>query len=217
MVALPLGRYKTCPYCLSIMIDSEQFQNTIHRFIELYGDRTEGIGDEIHAGLAWIDETKFVLIGAADAAALSPPSWRRVLRLFDLAGQLRRPVLLWDVPFQADITNPTDTLLHRSAAQNSQLHLLKLPVPVIGIYDKLCLQSDFTTVDAAILLQQVEAGSQPEPSEIETASTLIKVRDNPSHLKSDILELLNHLSTLPVEKLVHGRLEGVRRTVEDSI
>ena len=199
-----------------LMNQSKQFQNTIHRFIELYGDRTEGIGDEIHAGLAWIDETKFVLIGAADTVTLSPPSWRRVSRLFDLAEQLQRPVLLWDVPFQADITNPTDTLLHRSAAQNSQLHLLKLAVPVIGVYDKLPLQPDFAAVDAAVLLQQEEAGLQPKPSETETSSTRIKVTNNPSHLKSDILELLNHLATLSVEKLVHQRLEGLRRTVEDS-
>ena len=40
------------------MIDSKQFQDTVHRFIELYGDRTEGIGDEIHAGLAWIEKTQ---------------------------------------------------------------------------------------------------------------------------------------------------------------
>ena len=198
------------------MIDSKQFQNTIHRFIELYGDRTEGTGDEIHAGLAWIDETKFVLIAGADTTTLQPPSWRRISRLFNLAEQLQRPVLLWDVPFQADMTNPTDTLLHRSAAQNSQLHLLKLPVPVIGVFDEFPLQLDFAGVDAAILLQQGDADSQPPPSEGETSSTLIKVTDNPSHLKSDILELLTHLSSLPVEKLVHQRLEGLRRTAEDT-
>ena len=196
------------------MIDSKQFQNTIHHFIELYGDRTEGTGDEIHAGLAWLDETKFVLIAGADTTTLQPPSWRRISRLFNLAEQLQRPVLLWDVPFQADMTNPTDTLLHRSAAQNSQLHLLKLPVPVIGVYDKFPLQLDFAGVDAAILLLQGD--SQPPPSEGEASSTLIKVTDNPSHLKSDILELLTHLSSLPVEKLVHQRLEGLRRTAEDT-
>ena len=49
------------------MIDSEQFQDTIHRFIELYGDRTEAIGAEIHAGLAWIEKTQFVLIAGGEA------------------------------------------------------------------------------------------------------------------------------------------------------
>ena len=196
------------------MIDSKQFQDTIHRFIELYGDRTEGTGDEIHAGLAWIDEAKFVLIGGADTPTLQPPSWRRISRLFNLAEQLQRPVLLWDVPFQTDIANPTDTLLHRSAAQNNQLHLLKLPVPIIGVFDEFPLQLDFAVLDAAILSQQGDAVSQPQPSEGETSSTLIKVTDNPSHLKSDILELLNHLAALPVEKLVDQRLEGLRRTVE---
>ena len=136
------------------MIDTKQFQSTIRRFIELYGDRTEAIGDEIHAGLAWVETTKFVLIGAGETATLQPPSWRRMSRLFALAQQLRRPVLLWDVPFQEVLTGSTATLLDKSAAQNSRLHLLKLPVPIIGIFDRLILQPDFATVDAAILLQQ---------------------------------------------------------------
>ena len=193
------------------MIESKQFQNTIHRFIELYGDRTEGIGDEIHAGLAWIDKTKFVLIRGADTTTLDPPSWRRVSRLFNLAEQLQRPVLLWDVPFQANMTNPTDTLLHRSAAQNSQLHLLKLPVPIIGVFDSLPRQPEFNLVDAAVLVQQEEAVSQPKPPENETSSTPIKVTNNPSHLKSDILELLSQLSTLPVDRLVDQRLNNLRQ------
>ena len=193
------------------MIDSEQFQNTIHRFIELYGDRTEAIGDEIHAGLAWIEETKFVLIGGGEAATLHPPSWRRVSRLFDLAQQFRRPILLWDVPFQVDMTGQTNTLLHRGAAQNSQLHLLKLPVPIIGVFDTLVLEPDFVPIDAAVLLQQGEADTQQE-----TSSVLVKVAENPSHLKSDILELLSDLSALPIDTLVDKRLKGIRQVVGDG-
>ena len=192
------------------MIDSKQFQNTIHRFIELYGDRTEAIGDEIHAGLAWIDETKLVLIAGADTATLSPPSWRRISRLFGLAEQLRRPVLLWDVPFQADMTG-SNTLLHRSAAQDSQLQLLKLPVPIIAVFDQLTLNPDFTTVDAAVLLHQEEA--VPHQA---TVPILVKIADNPSYLKSDILELASHLSTQPVEKLVAQRLNSIRQAAGGS-
>ena len=195
------------------MNQSKQFQDTIHRFIELYGDRTEGIGDEIHAGLAWIDETKFVLIAGADTTTLPPPSWRRASRLFNLAQQLGRPLLLWDAPFQTDPTNPATTLLHMSAAQNSLLHLLKLPVPIIGVFDKLPLQPDFAAIDAAVLLQQEETVSQPKPSADESSPILIRVADDSSHLKSDIIELLRHLSALPIERLVHQRLEALRQTV----
>ena len=196
-------------------MNSKQFQGTIHRFIELYGDRTEGIGDEIHAGLAWIDETKFVLIGGADTATLPAPSWRRVSRLFDLAKQLNRPLLLWDVPFHTDLTSAA-TLLHRSAAQNSQLHLLKLPVPIIGVFDKLPLQPDIAAVDAAVVLQGEEASSQLEPSDDENSPILVNVADDSSHLKSEILELLNHLSSLPIERLLDQRLESVRQAVETN-
>ena len=193
------------------MIESKQFQNTIRRFIELYGDRTEGIGDEIHAGLAWIEETKFVLIAGGDTTTLHPPSWRRVSRLFDLAHGLNRPLLLWDAPFQTDMTGPATTLLDTSAAQNSQLHLLKLPVPIIGVFEGMPLQPDFTAVDAAVILQQEGSSLQLHLSEDETSPTLVKVVADPSHLKSDILELLNQLSSLPVETLVHQRLEALRQ------
>ena len=193
------------------MIDSKQFQNTIHRFIELYGDRTEGIGDEIHAGLAWIGETKFVLIGGGDTTTPQPPSWRRISRLLDFAQQLNRPLLLWDAPFQTDRTRSTTTLLHRSAAQNSELQLLKLPVPIIGVFDTLALEPDSVPIDAALLVQPGEADSQAE-----TSPTLVKIADDPAGLKSDILELLSHLSTLPVETLVDQRLNGLRQAVESS-
>ena len=189
------------------MIESKQFQNTIHRFIELYGDRTEGIGEEIHAGLAWIDETKFVLIGGDDTTTPQPRSWRRISRLLDLAHQFNRPLLLWDPPFQTDMTGPT-TLLQRSAAQNSQLQLLKLPVPIIGVFEMFALEPNFAPIDAAVLVQQTEADSQPE-----TPPTLVKVADDPSDLKSDILELLTHLSTLPVESLVDQRLGNIGKAV----
>ena len=188
------------------MIESKQFQNTIHRFIELYGDRTEGIGDEIHAGLAWIAETKFVLIGGGDTTTPQPPSWRRISRLVNLAQQLNRPLLLWDAPIQTDMTSPTTTLLHRRAAQNSELQLLKLPVPIIGVFDTVPLEPNFAPIDAAVLVQQGEADSAPE-----TNPTLVKVADDPSGLKSDILELLSHLSPLPAERLVDQRLNSLRQ------
>ena len=189
------------------MLESKQFQNTIHRFIELYGDRTEGIGDDIHAGLAWVDETKFVLIAGADTPTLQPPSWRRISRMFDLAQQLNKPLLLWDLPFQIDLT-ASNTLLHRSAAQNSQLQLLKLPVPVIGVFDTMALEPDFVPIDATVLLQQRGTDLQQE-----TSPTLVKVADDPSGLKSDILELLSRLSTLPVEQLVEQRLNSIGQVV----
>ena len=190
------------------MIDSQQFQDTVHRFIELYGDRTEAMGDEIYAGLAWIDQTKFVLIGGDEDGAFKPATWRRVSRLFDFAQELRRPVLLWDAPFQADMTAPTSSLHHRSAAQNTQRHLLKLTVPVIGVFDKLRLEPDCAPIDAVVLLQ-----SEPQPSADETSPILVRVAEDASHLKSNILELVSRLSALPGETLVHQRLEVLRQSV----
>ena len=193
------------------MIESKQFQDTIHRFIELYGDRTEAMGDEIYAGLAWIDQTKFLLIGGDEDGAFKPATWRRVSRLFDFAQELRRPVLLWDAPFQADMSAPTSSLRHRNAAQNTQRHLLKLTVPIIGVFDKLRLEPDCAPIDAAVVLQ-----SERHPSADETSPILVKVAEDTSHLKSDILELASRLSALPGETLVHQRLEVLRQSVVNA-
>ena len=193
------------------MIDTEQFQHTVHRFIELYGDRTEAIGDEVHAGLAWVDDTKFVLIGRGETVLFQPPSWRRISRLFDLAQHLRRPVLLWDILIQAEVAGPTTTLLHRRSAQNSRLHLLKLPVPIIGVFDRSALQPNLAVVDAAVFLELPDEDSHSP--EGDAASTLIRVTHDPSDLRSDILELLDHLSTVPAETLINQRFASVRETV----
>ena len=194
------------------MTDSKAFQDTINRFIELYGDRTEAIGDEIHAGLAWIEDTKFVLI-AGESVVLQPPSWRRISRLINLAEQLRRPVLLWDLPLQADMAEPTTTLLHKRSAQNSRLQLMKLSVPIISVFEKLPFQSDSAPVDAVLLLQMEAGDAPPQLSKTEPPSTLVKGIDNPAQLKSEALKLFNHLSTVPVETLIHQRFATIRQTV----
>ena len=199
------------------MIDSDRFQNTIDRFIELYGDRTEAIADEIHAGLAWIGDAKFVLIGGGEAVVFQPSSWRRISRLIDLAEKLRRPVLLWDVLLQGAVTGPAMTLLHKRSAHNSRLHLLKLSVPIIGVFDTLPLERDLAVVDAAVLVERQAV--DPQPPAAEAVSTRIRVARDPDGLKSDIVELLSDLSTVPVETLVDQRLAYLRQTVSvlDSV
>ena len=115
---------------------------------------------------------------------------------------------MWDAPFQTDITSPTTTLLDRSAVQNSQLQLLKLPVPIIGVFDTLALAPNLAPIDAAVLIQPGETDPQQETSPI-----LVKAVDTPSGLKSGILELLSRLSALPVERLVDQRLNSIRQAV----
>lgn len=188
------------------MINSKHFQETVRRFIELYGDRTQGIGDEIHAGLAWIDDAKFVLIGADMDVVLFPPTWRRISRLFNLAEQLRRPVLLWDTPFQADTAAPTSSLHHRLTGHNTQRHLLKLSVPTIGIFDELPLDAEFAPIDAAVLLQS-------EPHDDEASPFLVKVATDTATLKSSVLALVTQLSAVPVDALVQQRMDSLRRSV----
>ena len=199
------------------MSDSERFHHTIDRLIELYGDRTEGIGDEIRAGFAWIQDTRFVLIAGH---AQQPSNWRRVLRLFGLAQQFRRPVLLWDLSLQVAPTDSNSTLLSQNTIQNSQLRLLKLSLPIIRVFDRLArdsLGSDLAMVDAAVLVD-AENGNQQHSSISmgENLPVLVKIRGNSSDIKLHILEALDQISTTPVETLIQHRIDRVYNIAEQN-
>jgi hypothetical protein len=205
------------------MTYSTRFQRTIDSFIELHGDRTEGIGDEIRAGFAWIGDTKFVLIAGNEGGVQKPSSWRRLSRLLSLAKQFRRPVLLWDVSAQVASTDFNPTLLNRSTSQNSQLQWLQLPLPIISVWDRLVtgsLESTFAGVDAAVLLKNegiVDGQHLPISSMGNKLSVQVRVIGNSSDIKSDILELLDQISTTPLETLVQHRINRVRSIVNRGV
>ncbi|MCZ6676556.1 MAG: hypothetical protein O7E52_04825 [Candidatus Poribacteria bacterium] len=195
---------------------SERFQYTIDRFIELYGDRTEGLGNEIRAGFAWLQEIRFVLIAMNEGVVQHPSSWRRLSRLLGLAQHFRRPVLLWNLSLQAAPADSSPTLLDRSTAQNSQLRLMKLPLPIISVFDgevQRLLASDLAAVDAAVLIQNQSEPQHLSASMNKSLPILVRITDNVLDLKSHILALLDQISTVPPETLVHGRIGRVRRLV----
>jgi len=198
-----------------IMAHSELFQQTIDRFIELYGDRTGGHGDAIRGGLAWIQDTKVILL-AEGSKLQHPSSWRRLSRLLSLAQQLRRPVLLWHQPFQiATTASQRNSLVINNTIQNSKLQLLQLPLPIVSVFDEpswVPLEYELAMVDGAVLVQ-----SQPQANSMsDNLPFILKISNCPSTLKSKILELLNQISAIPVETLVHHRMNRVRKIVDLS-
>ena len=108
------------------MIDSKQFQNTVHRFIELYGDRTEGIGDEIHGGLAWVDDAKFVLIAGGEVLFFDPDKPGSFVDITRLGAQSRDMRMIRGGRISIIFQEPMTSLspLHTIADQISEaLHL----------------------------------------------------------------------------------------------
>lgn len=197
------------------MTNSELFLQTIDRFIELYGDRTGGRGNAIRGGLAWIQDAKVILL-AGGSKLQHPSSWRRLSRLLSLAQQLRRPVLLWHLPFQiATTASQGSSLVISNTIQNSKLQLLQLPLPIVSVFDEssqVPLESELAMVDGAVLVQ-----SQPKANSMgDNLPSILKISSCPSTLKSKILELLNQISAIPVETLVYHRMDRVRKIADQS-
>ena len=195
------------------MIYSERFRHTIDRFIELYGDRTEDIGSSIHGGLAWIQGAKVILLAGGGDPILQPSTSRRLSRLLSLAQHFRRPVLLWDLPFQI-----SNALLINSAIQKNRLQLLKLPVPVISVFEKYAppsLESQLAIVDGAVVVERDQPdGGNLSISMGENLPSVVKIKDCDHDIRSEILKFLNQASAIPIEDLVHRRINRVRKIVE---
>ncbi len=199
------------------MTTAVEFQHTMDRFIELYGDRTGEIGDAIRGGLAWIEDTKVVLLGGNREAVYHLSDWRRFSRLVGLAQQLRRPVLLWNLSFRTEtIAQQDSSLVVHHAFQNSQLQLLKLSYPIIGVFDnyqyRVSLESELATFDGAVL---VESDNSPLSNE-RSFSSRIKIASCQEDAKVKIAHLLNQVSVIPAGVLVSDRIDRIQRITFSS-
>ena len=132
----------TLPRSLQLLTD---------KFIELHGDRTTGDDATVCAGLAWLEDKKFILIsrGASSEAGQTQTQsaqWK-IIRLLNIASQLKKPViLLIEEMDNADTEETISNLnLSNAIAQNVKV-MSKLPVPTIGI-----LSGKPTSVDRIIL------------------------------------------------------------------
>lgn len=184
--------------------------------IELYGDRAGSKGKFRFAGLAWIQTAKVILVQGDTQSLDSPADWRRLLRLATLAHRLKKPIVLWNLPVVRIVTaqQPTSLALAR-AIQNAELELLKLPQPIITVFDEFF---DLTMVrpeprwhDGVVLLQPPDT-LLPKLS---TAQQKVKVAHCPEDIAPQILELLRQAAAMPTTQLVANRLKSLHsRKVE---
>ena len=183
-------------------------QSPFTQAIELYGDRAGSKGKFRFAGLAWIQATKVILVQGDTQGLDSPADWRRLLRLVTLAHRLKKPVVLWNLPVVriATTQQPTSLALAR-AIQNTELALLKLPQPILTVFDDF---RDVTTAhpelgwnDGVVLLQP------PDALLPEFSTQKVKVAHRPEDIAPQISELLQQAAAMPATQLVANRLQAL--------
>ena len=175
--------------------------------IKLYGDRTGSKGTFRFAGLAWMQDTKIILV-QGDAQSLSTAAeWRCFLRLITLAHRLKKPVILWNLPVVHIATvQRRISLACAQAIQNAELELLKLPYPIITVfdetYDSTYAYPELIWSDGIVLVTPPDA----QFSEHEK----VKIARYPTDIESAILELLCQAAPISASELIKNRQESLR-------
>ena len=182
--------------------------------IKLYGDRAGSKGKFRFAGLAWIQDTKVILV-QGDARSLNGAAeWRCFLRLTTLARRLKKPVVLWNLPVVHIATVQRRTSLDcAQAIQNAELELLKLPYPIITVfdeaYDSTYAYPELIWNDGVVLV----APPDTQFSEHEK----VKIAPRPTDIASAILELLCQAEAIPATELIQSRQESLRFTMKSRM
>lgn len=176
--------------------------------IELYGDRAGSKGTFKFAGFAWIQHTKLILIQGDAYSLNSTAEWRCLLRLTALAHRLKKPIVFWDLPIAhiAAIQRRT-SLACAEAIQKTELELLKLPHPIITVFEG-ANNVDHTVPeliwnDGTVLI----AASDAQFSERKK----IKIAQQLTDSAPAILELLEQAEAIPATELIENRRESLRK------
>ena len=170
--------------------------------IALSGDRAGSKGMFQFAGFAWICDTKVTLVHGDVQSLKTPPEWRQLLRLINLAHRLRKPIILWNLPVVHIATQQRKTsLANTQAIQNAELALLKLPHPIITVfdenYDGAYPPAERIWNDGVVLV----GSSDTQLSESEK----VKIAQHPTQIAPAILELLAQAEAIPTPELIANR------------
>ena len=170
--------------------------------IALSGDRAGSKGIFQFAGFAWIYDTKVILVQGNVQSLKTPPEWRQLLRLINLAHRLKKPIVLWNLPVVDIATRQRKTsLANTQAIQNTELALLRLPYPIITVFDE-TYEGTYPSLelswnDGILLVAPLDTQlSQSEKVKIAQCST---------EIASAILELLSQAEAIPTAELIANR------------
>ena len=170
--------------------------------LALSGDRAGSKGTFQFAGFAWIDDTKITLVKGDVQNLKAPPEWRQLLRLINLAHRLKKPVILWNLPVVHIAAKQRKiSLANMQAIQNTELALLKLPHPILTVfdeaYDGIHPLSEPIWNDGVVFVGSSDI-RLPD-------SNKVKVAEDPTEIASAILELLYQAEAVPGAKLIAHR------------
>lgn len=179
--------------------------------IKLYGDRSGSKGTFKFAGFAWIQHTKVILVQGDAQSLNSAAGWRCFLRLIALAHRLKKPIVLWNLPVVHIATTQRQTSLDfAQAIQNAELELLKLPHPIITVFDETyeltSAPPELIWNDGVILVAPL--GIQPSERK------KVRIVQLPMEIAPAILELLSQAEAIPTAELVKNRQESLRSAVK---
>ena len=182
--------------------------------LKLYGDRMGSKGTFRFAGLAWIQDTRVILVQGDAQSLNSAAEWRCFLRLTTLARRLKKPVVLWNLPVGHIATVQRRTsLASAQAIQNAELALLRLLYPVITVfdaaYDSTYAYPELIWNDGVVLV----APPDTQFSEHEK----VKIARHPMDIAAAILELLCQAEAIPATELVKNRQESLRFTMKNRM
>lgn len=175
--------------------------------IALYGDRAGSKGAFKFAGFAWIQNAKVILVQGDGHNLSSAAEWRCLLRLVTLAYRLKKPIVLWNLPVAhiAKIQRRT-SLAAAQAIQKTESAMLKLPYPIITVFDGTDNIDDTTLEfgwnDGIVMAGLLETQFSERQS--------VKIAQRPTDIASAILELLSQIETIPDTELFKNRQETLR-------
>ena len=175
--------------------------------IALSGDRAGSKGMFQFAGFAWICDTKVILVQGDVQSLKTPPEWRQLLRLVNLARRLKKPIILWNLPVLHIAAEQRKTsLADTQAIQNTELVLLKLPYPIISVFDE-SLHATYPPLERIWNDGVVLVGCSDTQS---SESEKVKIAQCPTEITSAILDLLSQAETIPTPALIANRSVSLR-------
>ena len=175
--------------------------------IELYGDRAGSKGTFKFAGLAWLQTEKVILLHGDAQSLAEPAAWRRFHRLATLAHRLKKPLLLWNLSV---VCEPAASLALARAIQETELQLLKLPHPIVTVFDGTFAGdvAELAWGDGAVLMKP--AHNQAEGNVALPARQHVKFAEHADDIPTHISALLCQLTAMPAEELMENRRETLR-------
>ena len=200
---------------LNFNLELPPFKKTI----QLYGDRAGGQGNFEFAGFADLKESKVILLKGNAKSLEQSADWRRFFRLANLAQRLNKPLVLWNLPLIhiATAQHPISLALG-AAIQNTKMQLLKLPQPIIAVFDgnyswSNIIIKELGWVDGCVIVK-------PEKEEPPAFSNLkkqnLKIVCEKSDSSKQILKLLQEVSQINSEELIANRLESFSLSIENQ-